>query len=377
MVLKVTRITGRASGPVNLLTDPKIFGYDPTTGQVVRFDVNLSTDKGIQDSTFAPISVPGSPASVGLNLGYNGNQLDLLVSSGTTVFAYNATTGAAVGSFTATEPVNAIGSTETVTVLGSYATNSLQLINLAASLQTGVAQPAAGNPPAFTPAPGVTLLGGLTGVPGSTTVTAAVGANFDTFTPLQTELGLQAIDTVNISRKGTLSYQLSAASPGALTVAGAYIPVQTNPPIPTQPGAALGSIDQSLALVTGNPNGTNTILTSFGQLTLAYADPLTALSEAFRPDLTPSALIDIQGNVQSVRGQTARGLVLNDIGNLNLVKFSSLTDSTIVGQPFSHLNVKHLSNVTILTPSRTVGSRNHVKVVAGLQPIGPLTQINE
>jgi hypothetical protein len=69
-------------------------------------------------------------------------------------------------------------------------------------------------------------------------------------------------------------------------------------------------------------------------------------------------------------------MVLNDNGNLNLVKFASVSNSTIVGQPFSHLNAK-VSNVTILTPSRTVGDRNHVTVDAGLQPLGPLSQINE
>ena len=41
---------------------------------------------------------------------------------------------------------------------------------------------------------------------------------------------------------------------------GTYTNVQTNPPIATSPGAALGSIDQSLALVSGASNGTNKIL---------------------------------------------------------------------------------------------------------------------
>jgi hypothetical protein len=37
-----------------------------------------------------------SPAVAGVNLGWNGSQLDVLVSSGTTVFAFNATTGAPI-----------------------------------------------------------------------------------------------------------------------------------------------------------------------------------------------------------------------------------------------------------------------------------------
>ena len=99
MILKINRVAGSLTKPVNLLTDPKIFGYDPTTGELIRFDVNLQNDTGTVDPTFPTITVPGDPASVGLNLGYNGRQLDVLVGSGTTVYAYNATTGAAAGSF--------------------------------------------------------------------------------------------------------------------------------------------------------------------------------------------------------------------------------------------------------------------------------------
>jgi hypothetical protein len=381
VILKVTHVAGKASAPVDLLTDPKVFGYDPSTGQLIRFDINLFNNTGAVDSSFAPISVPGHPASAGLNLGWNGSQLDVLVSSGMTVFAYNATTGAAVGSFTTAEPVNAIGSTDTVSVLGSYATNSLQMINLAASLQAGVAQPAAGNPQAFTPVSGVTLLGGLTGTTGSTSVTAAVGAIFDSFTPTQTVLGEQALNTVSVStRHGTssLSYKFNAGTASGVTQHGSFLPVQTNPPIATQPGSALGSIDQSLALVTGASDGTNTInLSSGGSIALNYSDLLAGLSEAFRPDLATTALIDIQGDAQSIRGNSATGMVLNDNGNLNLVKFASATNSTIVGQPVSHVQIQKRSHVTVLTPTRTVGGRNGVLVDSNLNPIGPLSQTNE
>ena len=378
VIVKVNRIEGSSTAPINLLTDPKIFGYDPTTGQVIRFDINLNNNTGAVDSTFTPISVPGHPTSVGLNLGSNGNQLDVLVSSGTTVYAYNATTGAAAGSFTTSEPVNGIGTADTVTVLGSYATNQLQMINLAASLQTGVAQSAPGAPKAFTPATGFTLLGGVTGLPGSTSVTAAVGAIFDTFTPTQTQLGEQPINTVSVGHGAKLSYQFSAGTASAVTELGAFVAVQTNPPIATQPGAALGSIDQSLALVAGASNGKNTInLSSGGSLTLNYPDLLTGLSAAFRPDLSSSALIDIQGDVQSIRGGSATGTVINDNGNLNLIKFASVTNSTVVGQPVSHLQIQKRSHLTVLTPTRTAGKRNGVTVNANLNPIGPLSQTGD
>lgn len=378
VILKINRIKGSSTAPTNLLTDPKIFGYDPTTGQVIRFDIFLNTNTGKEDDTFTPISVPGHPASVGLNLGSNGNQLDVLVSSGTTVYAYNATTGAAAGSFTTSEPVNGIGTADTVTVLGSYATNQLQMINLAASLQTGVEQALPGNPQAFTPASGFTLLGGLTGLPGSTSVTAAVGAIFDTFAPSPPQLGEQAINTVSVGHGAKLSYKFSAGTASAVTQSGAFVTVQTNPLIANQPGAALGSVDQSLALVAGPANGPTTInLSSDGSITLNNSDLLTGLSEAFRPDLTSSALIDIQGDVQSIRGSSAAGTVINDNGNLNLVKFASVSNSTIVGQPVGHLQIIKRSHVTVLTPSRTAGKRNGVTIDSSLNSIGPLSQTND
>src|SRR5262249_46189019 len=130
VIFKANSINGNLSAPIDLLTDANIFGYDPITGQVVRFNLNLTKNTGTLDSTFALISVPGSPAEAGLNLGRNGNQLDVLVSSGTTVYAFNATTGAPDGSFTTANAINSIGSTDNLTVLGSAATNQLQMINL-------------------------------------------------------------------------------------------------------------------------------------------------------------------------------------------------------------------------------------------------------
>jgi hypothetical protein len=387
VILKINQVKGNSA--TNLLTDPKIFGYDPTTGELIRFSVNLTNSTGAVDSSFTPISVPGDPASAGLNLGWNGSQLDVLVSSGATVYAYNATTGAAVGSFTTSEPINSIAQADTVTVLGSYATNQLQMINLPLSLQTGVEQAAPGNPSAFTPSAGFTLLGGLTGFPGSTSVTAAAAAFFNTFQPTTYQLGLQPINTVNVSthkHASALTYRFTGGTASALIQNGAFTPATPNLPSSTTPGAALGSIDQSTALVTGVSNGANTIQLSSGTLTLDYPNLLVGLSEAFRPDLTNSALVDVQGDVQSVRGGSANGLVLNDNGNLNLVKFASVTNSTIVGQPVGHLNITSRSNVTVLTPSRTINGsagsftndgRNGVTVDTTLDPLGPLSQSND
>jgi hypothetical protein len=387
IIMKVNRINGKTKGPINVLTDPRIFGYDPVTGQVIRFALNLKTNTGVVDSTFAPISVPGAPTVAGLDIAWNGSQRVLLVSSGTTVYAYNASTGAFVGQFTDTNsfigslPINSIGATDTLTVLGSYQTNQLYAIDLQASLQSGVAQPARGNPQPFTPQAQFTLLGGLTSSPGTNIVFATIAAHLDSTQPDQTQLGIQAVSTASVATmKGqgsVLSNHLSALANTPVKQLGAFVNVPAVQPATGPPGQALGSIDQTLALVTGASGGTNTLTTETGKITLAYPNPLAGLSETFRPDLVGSALIDIQGTVQSIRGGTATGMVLNDTGNLNLVKFQSLENSTIVGQPISHLEIAKRSHVIVLTPSRTVAGRNGVTVFKGLNRIGPLTQPND
>jgi hypothetical protein len=158
---------------------------------------------------------------------------------------------------------------------------------------------------------------------------------------------------------------------------GAFINVPAVQPATGRPGQALGSIDGTLAGVTSASGGTNTLTTENGEITLVYPNPLAGLSEAFRPDLVGSALIDIQGTVQSIRGGSATGMVLNDTGNLNLVKFKSVTNSTIVGQPVSHIEFAKRSHVMILTPSRKVAGRNGVTVDPSLKRIGPLSQPND
>ena len=387
IILKVNKVHGDLSAPINLQTDPRVFGYDPTTGEVIRFALNLNTKTGVVDSTFNPISVPGDPAAAGLDLAWNGEQRVVLVSSGTIVYAFNATTGAPVGSFTDVNsfigalPINSVAGTDTLTVLGSYQTNQLYAINLPASLQTGIAQPAPGNPQPFTPQAEFTLLGGLTSSPGTNFVFASVAAHLDSTQPAQTQLGIQAVSTAVVSTvKGqgsVFSNLLTGSANTAVKEGNAFVNVPAAQPATSPPGPALGSIDQSLALVLGASGGTNTVDTQNGTFTFDYPNALAGLSETFRPDLVGSALIDIQGTVQSVRGGTATGMVLNDTGNLNLVKFDSVTKSTIVGQPIGHIQFRTRKNVLILTPSRTAAGRNGVTVNKSLQQIGPLTQPND
>ncbi len=109
-----------------------------------------------------------------------------------------------------------------------------------------------------------------------------------------------------------------------------------------------------------------------------FDDPnlLAGLSESFRPDLGGSALVDIQGNTQSFRAKSARGLILNDEGYINLAKIHNSSDTTIVALPFLHAQMPIRSNVTILSSSRGVNGRNGVTVNPNLSVVGPLSLPN-
>ena len=388
VILKVNHIRGDLSAPINVQTDAEIFGYDHTTQQIVRFDLNLNTKTAVVDPKFTPISVPGNPIAAGVDLAWDGHMRVLLFSSGTTVYAYNPLTGQELGSFTdvgsflGSLPINAVAGTDTLVVLGSYHTNELYAINLTKSLQTGVAQPAAGSPASFIPQPQFYLLGGLTSSPGNNLVFGTIAAHLDTTQPDMFQLGVQAVGTATVTKVPGMGSVLSnntftAVANVAVKQGTAYINVSNTLPATTLPGPALGSIDQSLAGVESSNGTTNTVDTETGTYTFDYPDPLMGLSESFRPDLVGSALIDVQGTVQNIRGGTATGMVLNDTGNLNLVKFNSISNSTIVGQPVGHLQFKHRSHVLVLTPSRDVYGRNGVTVNKNLTVIGPLTQPND
>lgn len=381
IILKANSIGGAPNTRINPLTDSKIFGYDPATGQLIRFDLNLKTDTGGVDPTFAPISVPGSPTVAGVDLAHDGAQLVVLVTSGTTVYAYNADTGAPAGSFTTALPVDAIATAGNITVLGSALINQLHMINLQASLATGKVQALDSTAP-FIPQSEVYLLGGLTGVAGSNNLYATVGAHFSSVQPDQYQLGVQSIGTiaVNAGPSGSsVSDQFSAISRTGLVSNGNYVAVKTTPVIPSgQIGHALGAVDQNLVLDTGVFGGKNVLkllspssLAPRGAISLSYARPLDAISESFRTDLGGSALIDVQGNIQSIRGNRANGMFLNDTGNLATIKIQSIANSTIVGQPLSHVDSARRTNTTIYTSAREVGNRNGATQILNIQPIGP------
>jgi hypothetical protein len=395
IILKAKTIGGDTK-QVNPLTDSKIFGYDPTTGQVIRFDLNLQSDTGTVDTTFTPISVPGDPQSAGVGLAHYDGQLIVLVTSNMTVYAYNADTGAPVGSFTTAVPVDAVTTANGITILGSTQINELHMIDLTASLQTGKAEGLDSTEP-FVAQSEVYGLGGLTGVAGSNNVYAAIGAHFSSLQPTQYQLGITALGTVSVSATpiatsttlsgasttiysvSPLTPQFSVISRNGLLTNGEYTTVQVNPNPPGQIGEALGAVDQNLALDSGVSDGDNVIklyspssLSRVGTISLDYSDQLAALSQNFRPDLGGTALIDIQGDVQSVRGVSANGMLLNDTGNLATVKIQHINNSTIVGQPISHIVTTERKNAVFLTSSREVGNRNGAVQFKNIQPIGPM-----
>ncbi|OJW08340.1 MAG: hypothetical protein BGO49_13140 [Planctomycetales bacterium 71-10] len=383
VVITIDKIDGDLATVPDLQTDPRIFGYDPTTGRVLRFQLDLNDGEGAVDGTFAPISVPGSPADVGLSLGRDGGRLVLLVNTGSAISAYDATYGTALGSFTVPAGFYATGSTDAYTVIGDPDANQLQQVDVTASLAAGTAVAPAGNPSPYTPPAGLSLLGGITGIPGSNNIYTSVAATFNSLQPLENQLGY-----LNVAVTGTqadpsggqdLVNRFSTVQQRAFTP---YVPIPSGNP--DDVATSVGSVDRSFAVNTGTANGAsapNTIRlysqvtqTSRGSIVLDYPNQLSDLSESFRPDLAGSVLIDVQGTIQSIRGSTADGMVLNDSGLLNLISFQSVTNSTIVGQPVGHVRINRRDNVSILSTERPYAGRGGVTYVPGLEQIGPLSQ---
>ena len=250
---------------------------------------------------------------------------------------------------------------------------------------------------------GFTLVGGLTGLVGTNQVYPTVAATFDSFQPTVNQLGLLTVGTsvANPNPSGGLILvrQFTTVSQKAIQPGGAYVEVPKPNPLPTGVGLSEGSVDSSLALNTivgTSGDYTNTVsllgpvsLTQRGTITLDTTDPITDLSESFRPELNGSAasgtgpaLIDVQGNIQSLRGLTATGLVLNDTGYINLIRTGQISTSTILAQPIGHIKtpLSKRSNDVLLfsTNNRDFGTRGGgITLVANLYQIGPLSLTND
>ena len=374
-IVSINHINGR-SGTAPSLGDSQIFGYDATTNQLIRFD----TVTGAQTLV---VSLPGTAnANTGLGMGHKGNELVALVAQGTTVRAYDAVTGASVGQFSAAnlptgfQQINGVGSSDTATILTDSSVDLAQTIDVTASLASGQAV-SIGAP--FAPLRQFGLSGGATGVAGSTTLFAAGGAQFDTFTPGRNLLGILAL---NSSPAG-----LREVSRTAVTALGQFIPNLT----PATRTIPLGSVDTSLAIGGGVVNGVNLVtlynptgLATQGTITLNDPNRLTALTSSFHPELVDTALVDIEGNTQTFTARDATGLALNNNGNLNLIKIQQATDSSIIGLPVGHVEIAQRTNVTITSSNRTFVfqggvanvpnfTRGGVTINKTIRPIGPLT----
>jgi hypothetical protein len=368
------------------LGDPNIFGYDATANALIRFDVT----SGNPDLTI-PNALPVATPDAGVALARDNGQLVVLISDGQNVYAYNPLDGSKVGQFsvanlatsdpgTSLNHPTRLGTVDAFTVIGDPTAGDvvppategnglLLILNVTASLATGQAVPV-GVP--FAAQRQFGLSGGQTGLPGFNTLYAAGGGHFDTFQPDAFQLGLAALSPSSSGLRETSRFALTSR-------AGTTISSDAHGATAAGPSDALGSDDELLALVRRVTNGTNLVNlynpsgSSAGTLTLNDPNRLTGLSATFRPSLAGTALVDIQGNVQSFRAHLAQGLVLNDLGNLNLAKIDSAADTTIVGYPFGHAAIPRRSNVTIISSTRTVDDRNGVTVMPGISPTGPLT----
>jgi hypothetical protein len=376
IALTINHVNGGSSATAGTLNAAQIFGYDPTANQLIRFDT--ATGQALQT-----INLPGTtPAtgSAGVGLSRVNGRLTALVGVGSSVLAYDAVTGDAKGSFSIASlapsgltAVDGIGSTETRTILidaGRGGGGVAQIIDVSASLTAGQAV-AVG--PAFTPTRQFELAGGIASVAGQSTIYATGAAHFDSFQPNTLQPGF-----LTLTGAGGMLTELARTQ---LTSPQSISNLTINPgSTDATPLKALGSVEANLALVTGQSGGQNTVtlyapgsFANRGTIRLNDANPLTGLSSSFHPELVDSALIDIQGNVQSIRIKDAQGMVLNDAGNLNLLQINDASNSTAVGQPLTHLNITRRTNVTAVSTVRTPGTRGDVTVKANLGELGPLS----
>ena len=371
--------------------DSQIYGYDPTANALVRFDADTGQLLGT-------IAVGGAPTNAaGVGLGRFGREEVVLLGRGTLVQAFDASTGAAVGYFTTNNlaslgfnGVDGIGFTGTVTTLSDSTASvpvqaqgttdfGIQIgIDVTSSINTQMAQPLGSKP--FVSDNGFSFSGGTTGIPGTNNIYNFGAAIFDNFqSPFR-----QAGDPDHYTGYFTERPKETARTvlPNPSNAQGTTADLNfggTGGPL-TGTGPALGSIEQLLAIDQGVANGVNVVrlyvpgtLTSAGSVNLQDPNPIVSLSTTFHPELTGSALVDVQGNIQTFSARTARGLALNDNGNLDLLQINNAANSTVVAQPLSHVSIGRRNDVVLVTPNRAVEDRAGVIVLPELRPLGPLT----
>lgn len=368
-------IINHINGPsaAHPLGDPQIFGLDPVTNSLIRFDVR--TGDALQSISLAGM---GSPIG-GVSMGRDNGSLVALVTNGSVVQAYGALTGALVGQFSTASlagngltRIDGLGSTNSQTVVTDSSAGTLglaQIIDVSASLASGMAVPV-GAP--YSPQREFEFAGGSTGLAGTDVIYQTGAAHFDPAQPDQKQIGVIALDASGKTLAEIGRGPLQGASPGT---------VNAGPPGTTRgtPFQALGSAESYLALVTGVDQGGNNVtlynpvnLAAIGAIKLKDPNRLSGLGESFHPEIAGSALIDTVGQIHSVRIQNAKGLVFNSNGSIDYLQIGRAVDSAVVARPIGHVSIGSRRNLLLLSNSRPQGSRNGVTVKPNLNFIGPL-----
>ena len=390
IIVQLTNINGNGGE----IGDAQVWGYDAVVNALVRF--NTTTGQLLQA---VPVGGVATNAA-GVGFGRDGRELVVLLARGTVVQAFDASTGAPVGAFSTTDlagfgfnAVDGIGYTGTVTVLSdSTAQVTAQAngttdfgvsigIDVTKSLAGGGLAVPIGTKP-FVSDNGFSYSGGATGLAGTNNIYNFGAAIFDSFQSPNRQAGVLT----------TTGYFTQAPHETTRTpLPNPSDPQGTTPFVNfggpagalTGTGPAIGSVEQLLAINEGVANGVNFIrfyvpgtLASAGSVNLQDPDPIVSLSTSFHPELAGSALVDIQGNVTLFSARKATGLALNDNGNLDLVQINDASFSTVIAQPLSHVQIGRRNDVVLVTPNRSVDTRNGVLVVEGLKPLGPLSLPN-
>jgi hypothetical protein len=373
------------AGPLGTppLLNPVLYTVDTTTNQLIRLTVNSVTDTASQatvDTTFTPVALPvSSGARPSVGLAQNGTEEVVLVGIGTTVYAYDAATGAAVGNFVVSQlgSVDGIGSS----ALGTMFTQNGG-IGLSVNVQASLASGSAVGAPIF-PQREFVFNGGVTGVAGIDALYVDGAAHFDTAQP-------------NLFQFGTALYSLIGVELSRTAIPGFFSPFINAGPTGLLPSPfdGTGSLDTRLArLLPPNPVlGTGTSIrlvnptneTTVKTIPVATTDTLAGLSESYHPELagtsgnaaqTGAAIININGDARRVLSQDTTGLIYNVSGAVNLVGVHKAVDSTFIGYPLNHIEVPIRQNSQFLSNQRGFNgrvTRNGISVVPGRPPIGPL-----
>ena len=251
---------------------------------MIRFDLNLKTNTGVVDSTFTPINVPGDPAVAGLDLAWNGTATRHPGQLGHDRLCLQRDHRRVRRVVHRREFVHRVLAHQ-LDRRDRYADRSRQLPDQPALRDQPDCEPPDRSGPAgygqsatiYAASRSSPSWAASPARPARTSSSPRSRLTSIRPSPTMTQLGIQAVSTASVTTvKGqgsVLSNQLSALASTAVKQHGAFVNVPAVQPATGPPGQALGSIDQSLALVTSASGGTNTLTTETGTLTLNLPQP--------------------------------------------------------------------------------------------------------